>query len=357
MRPIAKVYNLLPTGIKVFLFRMFRMDKPCGYGEKYRDVLDSSLEMFLTDNEKNDSHLVKRLTKDIIECWVLYKALPYEYFCFGFRSMPDEKRATFITDVDKNRLCAKYSNLSAYRQEICDKYAFYKLMQPFFHRDVFLLDSHSDVDAFSAFALSAKSVFCKLNSGSRGRDAFLRRIETVEDAGTLFNELSRASGETWLVEEKIEQSPLMSQWNPSSVNSVRLPAFLTKNGFKVLCPFLRTGRAGSVVDNAGGGGIFAVIDPESGEIVSDGVDEQSNFYVSHPDSGLTFKGWKVPRWDELLQVAEKAHRMIPHHKYIGWDFALTEDGWVLIEGNWGQMVGQYATRIGVRKEFTEYIIN
>ena len=24
------------------------------------------------------------------------------------------------------------------------------------------------------------------------------------------------------------------------------------------------------------------------------------------------------------------------HIYVGWDFALTDNGWVLIEGNWGQ---------------------
>lgn len=43
-------------------------------------------------------------------------------------------------------------------------------------------------------------------------------------------------------------------------------------------------------------------------------------------------------------------------KYIGWDFALTERGWVLIEGNWGQYVAQQsALGKGLRTEFDKYI--
>ena len=46
---------------------------------------------------------------------------------------------------------------------------------------------------------------------------------------------------------------------------------------------------------------------------------------------------------------------MPEQKYIGWDFALTDKGWVLIEGNWGQLVGQYATKVGVKDLFMKYI--
>ena len=76
----------------------------------------------------------------------------------------------------------------------------------------------------------------------------------------------------------------MSQWNSSSVNTVRIPTFLTSKGFSVAEPFLRTGRAGEIVDNAGAGGIFAVINPSDGCIITDGVDEAGHTYVHHPNS-------------------------------------------------------------------------
>ena len=349
------IFNRLPLPVRVKMFEKMRMDTPCGYGEAYRVTLEKAFDTYLTPQERQDRELMKKLTADIVSCWLLYRALPYEYFAYGFRNSPDSKRAGFMTDIDKNSACKKYTDLKAYQREVLDKYAFYTLMKPFFRRKVTKLDNSSDKEEFINFALEAKHLFCKLSKGSRGNGAFPKDVLSREDAEELFSRLTSSAGEEWVVEQRIIQCEEMAQWNASCVNTVRLPAFITREGFKVLDPFFRTGRAGSVVDNAGQGGVFAAIDPQTGVLITDGVDEAGHTYPVHPDSGLSFKGWQIPRWQELLEVAQKAHRTIPRHKYIGWDFALTRDGWVLIEGNWGQMVGQYATKQGVRDLFMKYI--
>ncbi len=352
-----KIYDCLPESVKIAIFKIRQFDKPCGYGEVYSVTLNKAFDTFLTPEEKADKKIVKELTDDIIRCWLRYQALPYEYFSYDLMNCDDAKRATYMTDVQKNSACIKYSGLEPYLKEISDKYAFYQLMQPFFGRKVFHVEANTDKNQFMAFAIKVKRLFCKNNLGSRGSGAFAAEVNEEKDAAILFEQLTQNAEDDWIIEERIVQSKEMAQWNPSCVNTVRLPAFMTKCGFKVLDPFFRTGRAGSIVDNAGQGGVFAGIDPETGVIISDGVDELGHSFATHPDSGLTFKGWQVPRWKELLETAEKAHRTIPHHKYIGWDFALTDKGWVLIEGNWGQMVGQYATKVGVKKEFMQYIQN
>lgn len=86
-----------------------------------------------------------------------------------------------------------------------------------------------------------------------------------------------------------------------------------------------------------------------------GANEHGDLKESHPDSNIKFKGFKVPRWNELVMLATKCHRQIPDHKYVGWDFALTENGWVLLEGNWGQMVVQIPMKKGIKKEFISLI--
>ena len=163
--------------------------------------------------------------------------------------------------------------------------------------------------------------------------------------------------EDWIAEELIIQHKETEAWNPSSVNTFRIPSFRAKEGVHILQPFFRTGRKGSVVDNAGHGGIFAVFDPETGIITTDGVDEYGGRFECHPDSGKKFKGWKIPYWDELKALVAEVHHSLPeHHRYVGFDFALTKEGqWVLVEGNWGQMVGQMAELKGIRKKFIEYI--
>ena len=57
----------------------------------------------------------------------------------------------------------------------------------------------------------------------------------------------------------------------------------------------------------------------------------------------------------MLEV-RKIHSLIKDYPYVGWDFALTETGWVLIEGNWGEFVCQQMTnKRGFKQEFINYL--
>ena len=145
----------------------------------------------------------------------------------------------------------------------------------------------------------------------------------------------------------------MAQWNATSVNTIRIPTFLRDGKFTVIWTRMRTGKKGAIVDNAGQGGIVVNVDPVNGVVTTDGIDEAFHHFEVHPDARLPFKGWQVPRWEELLSTVERLHRSVfSRHIYVAWDFALTDEGWVVIEGNWGQLLGQQtASQKGVRKEF------
>ena len=198
-------------------------------------------------------------------------------------------------------------------------------------------------------------MFAKPLAASFGAGAHVVKITKRDEAVAEFERLTKC-GE-WIVEDRIIQSKEMSAWNESSVNTIRLPCFLTRNGsFYALAPVLRVGRKGSVVDNAGGGGIIACIDEISGVITTNGKDEAGLEYIVHPDSCQKFKGWHVPQWKDLLTLAEEIHRnCLYKHRYIGFDFALTDKGWVVIEGNWGQFLNQYVDYRGIKNEFLNYI--
>lgn len=349
------IFSILPTRVKVYLFKKIRYNSVCGYGQTFSTYVEQALDTFLSPSERSNNRLKENLINDMLECWVRYKALPYEYFLFDFRNNQSKTiRATFLTDWDRLPTLTKLDKEKEFIDNINNKYNFYCKFQPFFKRRAIMLDKNSSKDEFIKFAVKTKSVFAKLIAGSKGIGAISREIESEKDAEILYREL--ISKGDWIVEERIQQSQLMAQWCSTCVNTVRLPSFLTKKGFYLLDPFFRTGHEGSIVDNAGQGGVFAVIDPKTGVLITDGVDEAANSYKCHPDSNLPYKGWQIPFWNELLETAERAHRMIPNQKYIGWDFALNNNNeWVIIEANWGQMVGQYATRKGVRKEFYKYL--
>ena len=169
----------------------------------------------------------------------------------------------------------------------------------------------------------------------------------------LFSHFCNENDGMWMFEEIIEQDPLMASWHPSSVNTIRIPSIMTKTGPVVILPLFRTGINGNLVDNChNNGGLMSVPDEKTGIIVSDGYDIFTNAIKAHPNSGIIFKGYQIPKWQELLDTAAEVHRSLPSkHKYVGFDFALTADGWVLVEGNWGNFPHQVCVERGIRKEF------
>ena len=96
---------------------------------------------------------------------------------------------------------------------------------------------------------------------------------------------------------------------------------------------LRIGGGDAFVDNYHSGGMATAVDLETGCIVTDGVNELGKIIASHPKTGVTFKGFKIPYFKEALAMVTEACEKNKLSAYIGWDVAISENGPVLIEVN------------------------
>ncbi len=319
------------------------------YKQTFREMLDEALQKYLTSDQLQDAHYTKKLVRDIVDCHIRYKATPQEYFLMGLEHASNSKRDTFLTDIYRDR----YINFDIFA-ELANKETFYGLARPYFKREVMFVKGENDREPFIDMAMRQPLLFAKPLRSGFGNGACALHVENKEQATTIFDQLLQKNvglEKGWIVEERIIQSPEMAAWNPDSVNTVRLPSFLVHGKCQVLTPFLRTGRKGCVIDNAGGGGIFANIDPSNGVVITDGFDETGKYYGKHPESQLTYKGFRIPDWEGLLAVAAAIHHELKKHRYIAFDFAHTSHGWVVVEANWGQFVSQYNSKIGIKKEF------
>ena len=158
----------------------------------------------------------------------------------------------------------------------------------------------------------------------------------------------------FVAEELIRQSEEMAKFHPSSVNTIRVPTIRFDDGVQIIHPFMRIGQKGNCVDNAGAGGIICLIDPETHTII-EAADELGQRYSVHPDTKEQIIGFQIPRWDELKQFANRLAQVVPENRYTSWDLALTDNGWVMVEGNRrGQFVGwQITSQVGFRKELND----
>lgn len=317
----------------------------------FRYNAHAHIQQFLGQDEANDTALTESVYRDIKRCFYRYKTTPLEYFLFKLRSKSANEREQYLSDSVIMKSVANKSGRRIHDIELNNKYNFYCINKTFFKRTAMLFDKSTELDAFAEFATKAKRVIAKPNEAALGAGVEIFDIRDSSDSADAFN-LLKGTTIDYIVEELIVQSHEMAMWNQSSVNTIRINSFLHNDRFNVLYPFMRTGRKGCIVDNGGQGGIFAIIDKDSGEIISDGMDEKANIYTTHPDSEIKYKGNVIPQWPELLALTEKIHRNMPRHRYVSWDFALTNDGWVLIEGNWGEFVCQQMTLgRGLKNEF------
>lgn len=99
--------------------------------------------------------------------------------------------------------------------------------------------------------------------------------------------------------------------------------------------FVRMGMNRSLIDNASAGGCFAGVDLEQGTLIQNGFTLSEVGYSvleRHPDTRVTFDGFAIPFFHEVLLAAKRAAELTPL-AVVGWDIAISENGPVLVEGN------------------------
>lgn len=149
----------------------------------------------------------------------------------------------------------------------------------------------------------------------------------------LFSNLLKGS---FLFQEPVRQHPDLNALYPYSLNTLRLDTFIDPAGvIKLTNASIRFGINKSVVDNAGSGGCFVAVDIDTGELGDKGyqmLDHGGNIFLRHPDTQASFKGARIPYFDEVKALVLEAARVLPH-RFTGWDIAIAPDGPVLMEGN------------------------
>ncbi len=277
-----------------------------------------------------------------------------EYMIFGFHSIPLSEQKKFLTDTEATLLMRPYNAES--EPYLKDKVCFLKTFSAFISRDWLYLPEATK-EQFVQFLEKHRSIALKPPLSSWGIGFRKLNIENVEDMDVLFTELS---GKKYLAEQFLESDPELAKYHPESLNTLRVITFRNEDRFEVFGAGLRVGNKGLHVDNAHGGGIFCEIDTQTGVIITDGLDEHGNTYVSHPMTGVKFRDQQIPYWDEIIDLCRRASMTLPCLHVVGWDVAVLPGGRLeLIEGNHnpGMNIVQAPAKHGVYGKFSAMLLD
>lgn len=178
------------------------------------------------------------------------------------------------------------------------------------------------------------------------------RVISIEDLRKLIN-----SKEMYLVQEYVsKQHPDMVSLFPNSLNTLRVTMVRDEKGIVHLLGVMALMGVGDmIVSNWHYGGIIINVN-------NDGYLNEYGYSLSlkridrHPETGVVFKEFKVPFYNEIIDVCTNAMELFYGLKSIGWDMAITPDGPIFIEGNdmWGLPAHQMVERRGWRHYYKDF---
>lgn len=263
---------------------------------------------------------------DMIYCAIQFGAGYMDYFEFEFYLLNNLQRKSYLTVEMNNRIIANYNDKSEMKK-FSNKTLFNKIFKNYIHRDYIDLN-HADKTEFKNFCSDKMMVVCKKPCSMGGKG--VEFLECNLDLDKAYDDLK--NGGYTLIEEYIIQDPMMNKLYNGSVNTLRMITFVDDDHeVQLLNSVVRIGNGG-VVDNFSSGGMYAFVN-EEGEVITPAIDEEGNNYTYHPISKTKIEGFKIPKFNETIELVKNAALVIDKVRYVGWDVAIGEDGPLILEGN------------------------
>lgn len=350
--------------------------------EERRDIytslmIDKIIERIKQEFPKaSDEQVEQLLFCSIYDYWVYGNNIDEEFYLKLYEKNHEQKSSYMTNRIrgiyvdylncDGNPRM-EYKSRKAIADQLESKYDCYELLKPYYKRDVIQILDGNDFEIFKEFVLKHPVFVAKPSDFYYGigvHKVDLSDYDSIEDCfKDLLSEGAKTQGRhpsrnsSLVLEELIIQSKELAAFHPSSINGIRVTTVRNKDGKIVVHhPWIKVGVGGSFVASAALDGFDAEIDPKTGIIISDGASENGHVYKVHPDSGITIKGYQIPKWDELLEFVDEIMKKVPTYGYIGWDLVLTDNGWVVMEANYsGEFTWQLIRGEGGKKEFEDLI--
>jgi hypothetical protein len=208
-------------------------------------------------------------------------------------------------------------------------------------------DCEASFDGVVSLLREKKLLAAKKAAGSLGVGFY--RLE-VEGDGFLANGKPYTESEfrrflqslnDYVFTEFIEMHPDLKKINPFCVNTLRVMV-INETGNDPILPYayfrIGTQRSGEV-DNISRGGMVCKVDVKTGRFYDAEVliDHKYQSETHHPDTGEALEGI-LPNWELVKQTLLEISKYCPQLTWLGYDIAITEDGFKIIEINSHQMI-------------------
>ena len=267
---------------------------------------------------------------DWLRCLLKYKASPNDYILFRMYSKNSWEREGVLTFKKHAAVDRLLNNYDADIDLIGNKARFNEYMKDYIKRD-WIYSGKASFDELEEFFKKHETVFFKPVKSTQGSGIKKLQYSSEDDR----NFLSENRSGDFLLEEAIKQNEVIQNINPYAVNTLRVNTILAYDGEPVILHVcLKVSVDKSCVDNLSAGGYVYPVDLKSGKILKTGISYYDNTAPEkHPVTGADIVGITIPYFEDIKNEVKKMAVKFPDFRYLGWDIAVTETGFDVIEVN------------------------
>ncbi|MEN8203320.1 MAG: sugar-transfer associated ATP-grasp domain-containing protein [Bacteroidota bacterium] len=281
--------------------------------------------------------------------WIISNRGELNYY-FDYELYIRGRRVADYLKTSEFRRIEKELNSPEYFPILEDKYFFYQTLEgQGFHspRNLFIIDPSGIYSMESRRPVTHEEFlqcdfdgFCKVINGYGGKMIYQVEVSSQnlfvnKERVLLTDFLQFLEGRKYLIQERITQHKEMNVLNPSCINTMRMLTIRTGQEYLYYQGFLRIGINNSYVDNSLSGNITVGIDHNTASLMEFAMSSHIEHRTMdrHPQTGTVFKGFKIPFYNESVEMVKSLHGIYQQFFMIGWDIGITPEGPIVIEGN------------------------
>lgn len=181
-----------------------------------------------------------------------------------------------------------------------------------------------------------------INTSSGKNVRFLNVVNGVDlNTNMHLKDLFDKYNQNFVLQKKLNQCKEVSDIHPHSLNTFRITTYVLNGEIYTVPAALRFGSNKSNLDNIHAGGFGIAVSDEGvlGKYAYKlGRGDSKVKIEKHPNTGIVFDGYKIPKFNRVLEASKIAHSKFVGIGIISWDIIIDQNyDPVIIEAN---LIGQ-----------------
>ena len=300
--------------------------------------------------------------KDNIDWYKKHGTVNKEYVRYGLDIKNYRNQDDYLSGREFNRYAIHHGSINPeqYRPLLSDKMLFDEVVRQHYpkvlgdvyfefkgkniipRKNVLIKNQTNTVSALKS--LGDGKYFIKELDGLCGNNAM---VLTIRNGKMRFQHVSKGkitledfrkitSKRAFLVQKHVENHSKLKKLSPAALSTVRIVTTRFNKNVHILSSDLRVGCSkNSIVDNFAKEGAIVHVNEKTGRLAKYAFRKHKKVMDRHPVSKIKFENYQLPFWKETIALVKKLHNIFTEFSSIGWDIAITEDGPIVIEGNYG----------------------